>query len=106
VEVKIAAASDLWDDEMKGYVAEGVPVLLVRLDGTVRAYADRCAHLGVPLSEGELVDGTVICAAHRYEYDGRTGAGVNPRSVCLRGFPCSERDGAVFVELTVNGSTP
>lgn len=98
MEVKVAALSDLWDGEMKGYVAEGVRVLLVRLDG-VRAFADRCPHLGLPLSDGELVDGVVICAAHRYEYDGRTGLGVNPRSMCLRGFPCTVRDGLVYVDL-------
>ncbi|RSS67491.1 Rieske 2Fe-2S domain-containing protein [Streptomyces sp. WAC06614] len=44
---------------------DGVDVLVVREpDGTVRALADTCAHMGGPLSEGELADGCVRCPWH------------------------------------------
>ncbi|MEU8437553.1 Rieske 2Fe-2S domain-containing protein [Streptomyces sp. NPDC029216] len=45
---------------------DGVDVLVVReADGTVRALADRCSHMGGPLSEGEIEDGCVRCPWHR-----------------------------------------
>ncbi|MFF4578522.1 Rieske 2Fe-2S domain-containing protein [Streptomyces sp. NPDC001389] len=45
---------------------DGVDVLVVREeDGTVRALADRCSHMGGPLSEGEVEDGCVRCPWHR-----------------------------------------
>jgi nitrite reductase/ring-hydroxylating ferredoxin subunit/uncharacterized membrane protein len=44
--------------------AGGVPVLLVRHDGTIRAIADRCTHRGGPLHEGEMSDGCVVCPWH------------------------------------------
>ena len=97
LDVKACDSSDLWDGEMRGLVVDGQKVLLVRLDGAARAYEDRCAHLGVPLSQGRLEDGVIICSAHCYEYDARSGAGINPRSACLRAVPLDEHDGAIFL---------
>ena len=95
--VRAASLDDLWDGEMRGYVVAGTRVLLVRLDGAVCAYEDRCAHLGVPLSEGTLHEGVITCRAHQYEYDARTGAGINPRNVCLKRIVCDVQGGEVFV---------
>jgi toluene monooxygenase system ferredoxin subunit len=90
---------DLWEGEMRGVVARRRKILLLRLDGVVRAYEDRCAHLGVPLSEGTLAGGVLTCRAHCYEYDARTGAGLNPQTVCLTCIRAEERDGRIFVEV-------
>ncbi|WP_241562051.1 Rieske 2Fe-2S domain-containing protein [Streptomyces hoynatensis] len=43
----------------------GVPVLVYREPGgAVRVLADHCAHLGGPLSQGEITDGCVRCPWH------------------------------------------
>ena len=89
----------LWDGEMRGYVIEGRKVLLVRLDGRVFAYEDRCAHLGVALSAGRLDADVITCSAHHYQYDARTGSGINPRSACLRAFAVTVEDGWVAVDV-------
>jgi toluene monooxygenase system ferredoxin subunit len=89
----------LWDGEMRGYVVAGRKVLLVRLDGRVFAYEDRCAHLGVALSAGRLDADVITCSAHHYQYDARTGSGVNPRSACLRAFAVAVEDGWVAVDV-------
>lgn len=88
---------DLWIGEMKGIAVDGRRVLLVRLEEGVFAYEDRCAHLGVPLSEGTLADGVLTCRAHHYQYDVRTGAGINPKSVRLVSVPFSVRDGRILL---------
>jgi nitrite reductase/ring-hydroxylating ferredoxin subunit/uncharacterized membrane protein len=44
--------------------AGGLPVLLVRIDGAIRALADRCTHRGAPLHEGSIVDGCIVCPWH------------------------------------------
>jgi toluene monooxygenase system ferredoxin subunit len=87
----------LWDGEMRGYTVAGCKLLLVKLDGQAFAYEDRCAHLGVALSQGRLEAGVITCSAHHYQYCGRTGAGINPRAVKLRGFPVVVEDGWVAV---------
>jgi nitrite reductase/ring-hydroxylating ferredoxin subunit/uncharacterized membrane protein len=43
-------------------------VVLVRQGESVCALAERCAHLGGPLSEGEVRDGTIICPWHQSQY--------------------------------------
>lgn len=103
---RVVALADLWDGDMAGFVVDGAKVLIVRVDGAVHAYEDRCAHLGVPLSEGELDGRVVRCRAHHYEYDACTGCGLNPATVTLRAFPVAIRDGAIWVELSPAGDDP
>jgi toluene monooxygenase system ferredoxin subunit len=96
----VVTLEELWVGDMISRVVDGQRVLVIRLDDAVHAYADRCVHLGMPLSEGRL-DGTVLtCAAHHYRYDVRTGQGVNPRSVCLTAFPVKLEAGQVLVDVT------
>ena len=61
--VDVAAESDVTDSPAE-FDAAGVPVLLVRDGGQVRALADRCTHRGAPLHEGEISDGCVVCPWH------------------------------------------
>jgi nitrite reductase/ring-hydroxylating ferredoxin subunit/uncharacterized membrane protein len=42
----------------------GVPVVLIRRAGRIHALADSCAHLGGPLSEGQIDDVAVRCPWH------------------------------------------
>lgn len=96
---RVAALADLWDGEMCGVTVAGACVLLVRLGDEVHAYADRCPHLGMRLSEGELRDGVITCRAHHYQFDAATGAGTNPRTVRLHPYPVSLVDGEISVEV-------
>jgi len=98
--VRVIASDDLWDGEMQSCRVAGVRVLLLRLGETVRAYEDRCAHLGVPLSEGTLRGSVLTCSAHQYEYDALTGCGINPCTVKLVEFPLRIEDGAICVDVS------
>ncbi len=44
--------------------ANGIPILVLRDRGVVRALADRCTHRGAPLHEGSVQDGCVTCPWH------------------------------------------
>jgi nitrite reductase/ring-hydroxylating ferredoxin subunit len=94
------ADAALWDGELLGLELAGERVVLVRIDGVAHAYVDRCAHLGVRLSEGKLVGRTLTCAAHHYTYDACTGCGINPASAKLRRLPIEIQDGVIHVEVT------
>ena len=93
----------LWSGEMAGVVIDGRPVLLVRHEDTVCAYEDRCPHLASPLSEGALDDGVLTCGAHEWQFDARTGRGVNPASACLRRYPVRLDGEQIFVGLREDG---
>ncbi|HET6794189.1 MAG TPA: Rieske 2Fe-2S domain-containing protein [Acidimicrobiales bacterium] len=61
----VADESALEEGKPIAVQAGDMKVLLVRQDGTVAALADRCAHKGGPLHEGEVADGCVTCPWHR-----------------------------------------
>jgi len=102
---RVADAASLWPGEMKGLVVEETRVVLVNVGGDVCAYEDSCPHRGVPLSCGqfEAATGTLTCAMHLWQYDARTGEGLNPRGVALRRLPLKVEDEAIWVE--VDGDT-
>ncbi|HWB80223.1 MAG TPA: Rieske 2Fe-2S domain-containing protein [Nannocystaceae bacterium] len=101
---RIAVVGELWDGEMRGCAVEGRNLLLVKLDGCMHAYADRCPHLGMKLSAGTLEDGVITCAAHCFEFDARTGAGVNPRNARLQPYAVAVEGDDVLVELPTEES--
>jgi toluene monooxygenase system ferredoxin subunit len=96
---KAATLDDLWSGSMLGVSIDGVPVLLVNLDGMIRAFEDRCQHQGVKLSEGSLRCGVITCFAHAWQYDARTGKGINPERVRLRSFRVDVRGDDVLVDV-------
>jgi toluene monooxygenase system ferredoxin subunit len=98
---RVAEAASLAPGEMRGLVVETAKVLLVNVGGDLRAYEDSCPHRGVALSCGTLepASGTLTCGMHFWQYDARTGAGVNPRGLALRSLPLKVEDGAIWVEI-------
>lgn len=90
--------AELWMGEMRGITLSGQRVLLVRLESGFCAYRDRCPHLGYPLSEGELSDGVITCAAHRHSFDAASGDGINPSRPCLTALSVRVEHGQVLVD--------
>lgn len=90
---------ELWEGEIVAVRVGTRDVMLANLRGEVHAYDNRCPHAGARLSEGKLRGVTLRCAAHHWEFDIQTGAGVNPRSQALRGYAVRIVDGIVMVHL-------
>ena len=90
---------DLWEGEVRGVNLGGVDVVLCNVDGELFAYEDRCPHLANPLSHGVLHQNTLRCAAHEWEFDARTGQGVNPQAARLKPFPVRLDDDRIFIAI-------
>ncbi|HVZ36709.1 MAG TPA: Rieske 2Fe-2S domain-containing protein [Polyangiaceae bacterium] len=89
---------ELWEGEMLGLRVGDADVLLVNLgEGGIQAYENRCPHARARLSEGLLSAGTVRCAVHHWEFDLRTGNGINPRTCRLRRYAVRIEDGLVKI---------
>jgi toluene monooxygenase system ferredoxin subunit len=99
---RVASLSDFWIGEMMGITVAGRRVLLVNIDGTIRAYEDRCPHLGLPLSDGQLDGARLTCLGHQWEYDVCTGRGINPATVALTELPVIVDEDAVLVDTTAS----
>ncbi|MFI5298128.1 MAG: Rieske (2Fe-2S) protein [Polyangiales bacterium] len=93
------SVEDLWLGEMRGTVVQGRSVVLVHVACGVRAFEDKCAHRGMRLSNGELCEDVLTCATHLWQYDARTGRGLNPETARLRRFPIRVVDGAIEVDV-------
>jgi toluene monooxygenase system ferredoxin subunit len=96
--VRVMRRDELWTGEKVGVRVGRTDVLLVDIDGEVRAWEDRCRHQAVPLSEGRLEGRTLICRAHAWCYDALSGRGLNPEGMGLRAFPVEIRDGEIWVD--------
>jgi nitrite reductase/ring-hydroxylating ferredoxin subunit/uncharacterized membrane protein len=62
--VPVMDDDDLPEGKLKKADANGIPILLVRRSGRIFALAEKCAHLGGPLSEGKLKGNSIRCPWH------------------------------------------
>ncbi|MGO1052891.1 Rieske (2Fe-2S) protein [Crossiella sp. CA198] len=97
--VSALPAEDLWEGDMTGVELAGHKVLLVNLDGEVCAYRNQCPHQNWPLHEGDLDGDTLTCGNHLWEFDARSGRGLNPATCALQPYPVRVDEGVVWVEL-------
>jgi toluene monooxygenase system ferredoxin subunit len=97
--VEALPEAELWIGELRQLRVRGGRVLVLRTDAGIFAYEDRCPHLGLPLSAGTLDGHTLTCAAHHFQFDASTGAGINPSCLRLRSYPVECRAGMVLVDL-------
>jgi 3-phenylpropionate/trans-cinnamate dioxygenase ferredoxin subunit len=71
--LKACAVADVPDEKAIRVVVGGVPIAVVRSEGTIYAIFDVCSHQDVPLSEGDVEEGTVECWLHGSRFDLSTG---------------------------------
>ncbi len=94
----VIASAALADNTMRRVKMGDTDLLLVRQRGHVCALAHACAHLGGPLSEGTLKDGTVVCPWHGSEFRLDNGEVVNgPTTHAQPCFTVRERNGQIEV---------
>jgi nitrite reductase/ring-hydroxylating ferredoxin subunit/uncharacterized membrane protein len=97
--VDVAASSALADNAMMCVRAGDAHVLLVRQHGRLHALAHSCAHLGGPLSEGTLKDGSVVCPWHASEFRLEDGRVLNgPSTHDQPRYEVRERNGRIEVK--------
>jgi nitrite reductase/ring-hydroxylating ferredoxin subunit/uncharacterized membrane protein len=87
-------------------VAEGVAILLVRMNGTIHALTETCPHLGGPLSEGKLDGEGITCPWHGSRFcldDGNVMRG--PSTYPARLFDVRVRNSQIEVRARANAAT-
>jgi 3-phenylpropionate/trans-cinnamate dioxygenase ferredoxin subunit len=98
--IRVAEEGDCPVGELKGVVADGIPIVLANVDDTIYALKDQCSHEEYPLSDGELDGDEVVCLYHGARFDACSGARKSlPAIRPVRSFPVQLRDGAVFVDV-------
>ncbi len=91
---------------MSGFTtADGTEILLVVLPGgEVRAVQSRCPHQAFSLLHAKLDKHVLTCRAHLWQFDLRTGQGINPADCALAVYPTRVEGDDVLVDVT--GASP
>lgn len=103
---RVAELDDFWEGELLDTVVGDDQILLVHLPNVeVKAFQGLCPHQEVLLVDGEWNEeaATLMCGGHRWEFDMKTGAGINPAGCRLFEFPVRIEDDAVMVGVPQDG---
>ncbi len=83
-------------------------VLVSVVEGIVYAIADKCPHMGFPISNGKFENGIIQCKEHGLEIDVRTGQvldtskatflKIDPLDRQLRTYPTKVENGKVYLD--------
>jgi nitrite reductase/ring-hydroxylating ferredoxin subunit len=67
--ILLGTLSDIPDEGVRLFDAEGTAVLVARVGNDICAIASRCAHMGFPLKSGKVENGVITCPLHNSQYD-------------------------------------
>jgi 3-phenylpropionate/trans-cinnamate dioxygenase ferredoxin component len=92
--------ADVPENGALGIELNGEPVAILRDGSEVYAMRDVCSHEEVPLSEGEVYDGTVECWLHGSCFDLKSGRPTGPPATTpVPVYPVKIDGGDVYVSL-------
>src|ERR1700710_2649023 len=98
--VRVCSLAELAEDAAVHVDVEDLPLCVVRSRGEVFVLFDECSHAEVPLSEGDVEDGTVECWLHGSRFDLRSGKPTGlPATIPVPIYETKIEDGSVLVRL-------
>ncbi|MFN2544940.1 MAG: Rieske (2Fe-2S) protein [Actinomycetota bacterium] len=97
----LAKADEIPEGEVRAFDANGVPVAVANVGGSLFAFDDTCPHRQCSLAEGELEEATIVCPCHGSEFDVRTGDVLNPPARDpVAHYEIQVEDGTIKVQIT------
>ncbi len=97
---KACSLDDLWEGDMTEVeIGDRLVLLVWPENGEIRAYQGICPHQDIPLAEGKLDGCVVMCRAHQWTFDARTGQGLNPGDCRLAEYPVKVEGDDVYVAV-------
>jgi 3-phenylpropionate/trans-cinnamate dioxygenase ferredoxin subunit len=98
--VPVARLDDLAPGTMLMVQVDGTDILLVNLNGDIRATQGVCSHEYFELDKGFLTGDTLTCALHLSRFDLFSGEALDPPAeLPLQVFPVYVEDGEIVLEL-------
>lgn len=77
-ETRITGAADIPEGEIRPFEVNGLEVAVANVGGELLAFRNECTHQHCALDDGDLEDGSIICACHGSQFDLRTGEVLSP----------------------------
>jgi len=98
--ITLGKVDEVPDGEVRSFDANGVPVAVANVGGSLFAFGDTCPHRQCSLGEGELEETVIVCPCHGSEFDVKTGEVVNPPATDpVRSYQLTVADGEIQIEI-------
>ncbi|MEP7360554.1 MAG: non-heme iron oxygenase ferredoxin subunit [Chloroflexota bacterium] len=98
--VTVARLDDLVPGTMLMVQVDGTQILLVNLNGDIRATQGVCSHEYFELDQGFLTADTLTCALHLSRFDLFSGEALDPPAeLPLQTYPVFVENGEILLEL-------
>jgi 3-phenylpropionate/trans-cinnamate dioxygenase ferredoxin subunit len=105
--VRACALAELAPESALAVDIDGAEIAVVRSGDRVYAVADECSHASIPLSEGDVEDGTVECYLHGSRFDLLTGEPTGlPATEPVAVYRCRVVGPDIFVDLDAAPDAP
>jgi len=97
---KLCTLDDVWEGEMESFdISDGKSVLLIGMEGgEIKAYQAMCPHQQIELVEGTFEDCVLTCRAHLWQFDCKSGKGINPDDAQLAEYPIKIDGDDVYID--------
>ncbi|HEY9732514.1 MAG TPA: NifU family protein [Drouetiella sp.] len=95
-----ANLDELPENQLMVKEIEDRSVILIRLESKVVCYQNACAHLGMPLDQGDLKKGILTCPYHTFEYLVESGECLTVPEIQLHTHAVRVIDNKVEVSLS------
>lgn len=98
--VRVANVEEVPLGRMKSFEVGYDRILIVHTEDGFFALFDECTHQAIPLSEGKLRRGQIICTAHGAKFNAQTGAPEGPPAIApVDSFETKIENGDILVAL-------
>lgn len=103
-----SGSADLWEGDYLDLEVAGEQVLLVHhLGGEFRAFQGVCPHQEIMLADGDFDENSAVltCSGHEWQFDLKTGAGINPAGCRLFEYAVRPVGDGVEIGVPQDGGT-
>ena len=97
--VKVCAVSEIPRDSVTEAVVGEYSYAICNIAGEIHALEGICPHAGGPLGQGTMLENTIMCPWHGYEFDPRTGENVDNPFLRVEKVAVKVEGGDVFIEV-------
>ncbi|MET0693419.1 MAG: non-heme iron oxygenase ferredoxin subunit [Propionibacteriaceae bacterium] len=99
--VRACALADVAPESALAVEVGDEDLAIVHSGGRYYAIADECSHAAIPLSEGDVEDGTIECYLHGSRFDLATGKPTGlPATQPVAVYRCSISGGDLLVDVS------
>jgi len=95
---KIAKVEDIPVGRAKFVMLDDTPIVLFNFKGRIQAWDNRCPHRGASLADGKILDSSIQCKSHLWEFDVEAACAVANPKIKVKTFYVKVKNGDIFIE--------